>query len=172
MPELQHRGDGQATARGVAADDDVLRRVTVVEQRTVRGDAILDPRGERMLRGETILRQQRVDPGGGGNVGGEGAMGVAAAERVRAAVQVKKDFTGQWFRRPIPLRMKARYFRWLDGDVSCPATEPAEEVEALTHAGNGRLANVQLLDIPARKPADELGAAADAHAADISARGT
>ena len=94
------------------------------------------------------------------------------AERIRAAVQVEKDLARERLLWPVPLGVETGDLRFLDGHALRLAAETPELVEARAHLRHRRLTEVQLLDIAAGQPTNELCAAADAHSAIITAPGT
>lgn len=59
----QARGDAQATAGGVACEHDRCGVHTVLQQRTVRAERVLDPGRERVLGGQPVVRRKRPEPG-------------------------------------------------------------------------------------------------------------
>ena len=85
----QQRQRQPATGR-LAADNDLLWRVTLCQQESVGGAGVQQPGGELVLRRKAVFGQQCSSLTGAGDMGDKAAMGLAGADEIAAAVQIKK----------------------------------------------------------------------------------
>jgi hypothetical protein len=85
----QQRRQGEA-ASGRVAREDHARRVGAAEQRSVRGQCVVDGRWERVLGSDPVVEGQRAQARAVGERRSEGHAGAGGPDHVAAAVQVEQ----------------------------------------------------------------------------------